>query len=177
MVDDEDNTAAYEFDNYVGEGDGELDASAAGYSFVMRTMHFLRGERITNETRPVVELACLMEAGIFITGLGVMKNEAKWPRMREKYVRCLSEFGVSDFQSLDVRDKMMRQMYRAQGILDGKRLWDKYGDIRSELRTMSAELPSNLASMPSDNQLHDAYTKFLVARYRKINVSCNHVCL
>ena len=118
-----------------------------------------------------------MEAGIFITCLGVMKNEAKWPRMREKYVRCLSEFGVSNFQSLDVRDKMMRQMYRAQGILDGKRPWDKYGDIRSELRTMSAELPSNLDSMPSGNRLHDAYTKFLVARYRKINVSCNHVCL
>ena len=71
----------------------------------------------------------------------------------------------------------MRQMYRAQGILDGKRLWEKYGYISSELRTMSAELPSNLASMPSGNQLHNAYTKFLVARYRKINVSCNHVCL
>ena len=71
----------------------------------------------------------------------------------------------------------MRQMYRAQGILDGKRLWEKYGYISSELRTMSAELPSNLASMSSGNQLHDTYTKFLVARYRKINVSCNHVYL
>ena len=82
MVDDEDNTAAYEFDNYVGEGDGELDASAAGYTFVMRTMHFLRGEQITNETRPVVELACLLEAGIFIIGLGAMEKKAKWPWMR-----------------------------------------------------------------------------------------------
>ena len=147
------------------------------YTFVTRTMHFLRGERITNETHPVVELACLMEAGIFIFGLSATKNEVKWPRIREKYVRCLSKLGVSNFQSLDVRDKTTRQMYRAQCTLDGKCLWEKYGDIRLELRTMSAELPSNLDSMPSGNRLHDAYTKFLVARYRKINVSCNHVCL
>ena len=83
-------------------------------------MHFLQGELITFVTRPLVELAVLVEAGIFSSGLGPMKNEERWPKMRAKYISCVSEFGHGDFQSRDVRDQMQRQMYRAKGGLDGK---------------------------------------------------------
>ena len=163
------------FDDDLHEGAEELDASAAGYSWERRVMHFLRGEWITSVTRPLVELAVLMEAGIFVSGLGPMKNEEKWPKMRTKYISCVSEFGHGDFQSLEVRDQMQTQMYRAKGALDGKRLWEKYGIFRSELRKMTAEFPRNLASMPSGNQLHDVYLKFLVERYRKLYVSVDGV--
>ena len=138
-------------------------------------MHFLRGELITSVTRPLVELVVLMEAGIFISGLGTMKNEEKWPKMRAKYISCVSEFGHGDFQSRDVRGQMQRQTYRAKGGLDGKRLWVKYGEICSELRRLTAEFPPNLVSMPSGNQLHDVYLKFLVERYRKLFVSVHGV--
>ena len=95
--------------------------------------------------------------------------------MRAKYINCVSELDLGDFQSRDVRDQMQKQMYRAKGGLDGKRLWDKYGEIRSELRRLTAEFPPDLASMPSGNQLHDVYIKFLVKRYRKIFVSVHGV--
>ena len=147
----------YDLDDSMEDGAGEMDASAVGFGWDRRVMHFLRGERISTVTRPVVEIAILMEAGIFISDLGPMKNKEKWPKMRAKYIRCVSEFGPDDFESPVVRDKMQTQMYRAQGNLDGKRLWDRYGEYRSELRKMTSMLPSNLASMPSGNQLHDTY--------------------
>ena len=134
-------------------------------------MHFLRGERISTTSRPCVELAILMEAGGYITNLGPMKNEVRWPQMRAKHVSCVSEFSDEDFESPGIRDKMSRQIYRAQGTLDGKRLWEKYVEIRSEIRTLTSEFPSNLASMPSGNQLHDVYQKFVVGRYRHLYVS------
>ena len=69
---------------------------------------------------------------------------------------------------------MKKQIYCAQGNLDGRRLWEKYGEIRSEIRTMTSFLPKNLASMPSGRQLHDTYQKFIIERYRKIHVSAFH---
>ena len=134
-------------------------------------MHFLQGDRISTATRPLVELTCLMEAGTFISGLGLIKNEVRWPKMRAKYVRCVSDFGLEDFQSLAIRDKMQTHMYRAQGALDGKRLWERFGEFRSELRKMTSFFPPGLASMPSGNQLHDTYQRYLVERYRTLYVS------
>ena len=96
------------FDGSVREGAGELDASAAEYSWERRLMHFLRGELITSVTRPLVELVILVEAGIFISGLGPMKNEDKFPKMRAKYISCVLELGLGDFQPRDVRDQMQK---------------------------------------------------------------------
>ena len=174
---DEQNFGGYDLDEEVEDGAGEMDAAAAEFTFARRTMHFLRGERISTVTRPVVELAILMEAGIHITALGPLKNEDKWPRMRARYVRAVSEFSPEDFQSLGIRDKMKTQIYRAQGSLDGKRLWEKYGEIRCEIRTMTSKFPPNLSSMPSGKQLHDVYEKYIIERYRALYVSTSCLCV
>ena len=89
----------------------------------------------------------------------------------ERYLQLIDEFEDTAFDSPSTRESMKTKMYRAQNNLSGERLWAKYGDFKSECRTLSSKLPTNLAGIPSGNQLHDAYKKYLRDRYRSINVS------
>ena len=148
-----------------------MDSAASEFSWDRRVMHFLRGEKISTVTRPVVELAIVMEAGAYVTDLGPMRNEDKYPHMHTQYVQCVDKFSPDDFAGQDIRGKMKQQLYRAKLGLDGARLWEKYSLLRCEIRTMTTVLPTNLASMPSGNQLHDVYHKYICDRYRAIHVS------
>ena len=81
-VDDrnEQGVACFDLDEEMEHRAGEMDAAADGFGWKERAMHFLRGERISTTSCPCVELAILMEASGYISNLGPMKNEVRWPR-------------------------------------------------------------------------------------------------
>ena len=158
-------------DDAMDENAGELDWAATQFSFFDKVKHFLRGERIKKSNRPMVEIAAVLEAGAFVTSLDTMHNNEKFEKMNERYLQLIDEFEDSAFDSPSIRDSVKTKMYRAQNNLSGERRWAKYGEFKSKCRTMSSKLPTNLASIPSGNQLHDAYKTYLRDRYRFINVS------
>ena len=153
------------------EGAPEMDAAVNGFAWHRRVMHFLRQERISATNCPLVEFAVIIQCGEFIVSLGAMKNEVKYPKMLDQYLLALDEFEDCDYESPAVRRAMKHKMYRAQSAHTGRKLWDKYIEIRCECRTLAAELPHDLSRIPSGKQLHDVYDKFLTARCRKIYVS------
>jgi hypothetical protein len=122
-------------------------------------------------TSLLVELAVLIECGTYITDLGAMNNEVKFPKMLERYVFAINEIEDSEFESCSVRQRMEQQMYRAQSGYTGRKLWDKFVEVRSECRTLPARLPHDVSRIPSGKQLNDVYVKFLTNKYLEINVS------
>ena len=82
-----------------------MDCAASEFRFHQRVMHFLRGEKISTVTRPVVELAIVMEAGIYVTDQGHMRNEDKYPHMHTQYVQCVDKFSPDIFVGQDIRGK------------------------------------------------------------------------
>ena len=168
------DTDAYDLDGErleMEDGAPEMDAAVNGFAWHRRVMHFLRQERISMTNCPLVEFAIIIQCGEFIVSLGAMKNEVKYPKMMDRYLLALDEFEDCDYESTAVRRAMKFKMYRAQSAHTGRKLWDKYIEVRSECRTLAAELPHDISRIPSGKQLHDAYNKFLTARCRKIYVS------
>ena len=153
------------------EGGDHLDMAADGFSFEERILHFLRGQRINAKNRPVVEIAFVIECGTHISDLGPMRSEDKYNKMLERYTSLLTDMGDENWEDLAEKQKMKKKLYRAQAEHTGSRLWDKFLEFRSECRTLAAEMPTNLSSMPSGHQLNDIYSHYLQEKYRKIFVS------
>lgn len=159
------------FDDEVEANSGALDWAADEFSFIDKVMHFLRGERIRQANRAVVEIALLIECGTFITDQQLVSNPDKYRQMKERYLQLIQEIPDEHFESQLVRNLMSTRLYKAQKDFTGDRLFAKFQDFRSECRTLTSMLPSDLASLPSGNQLHDLYKAFVLSRYKDMNVS------
>ena len=170
-VDQRDKDGEYGLDNAFDADAGELDHAASGFSFNERLMHFLRGEKIRSANRPVVEICLLIESGTNTSDFGQMPSEQKYERMKTTYLKLIDGLADTAFELGPVRQHMKTKLYRAQSVMTGERLWEKYLEYRSECRTIATRLPVNLARIPSGNQLHDLFKKYIRECYKKIYVS------
>jgi len=67
--------------------------------------------------------------------------------------------------------KTWHSVFSMQKTMNGQRLWEKFILWRKEVRTMyMPKLSNNLLSIPSEQQLRDAYKKFVVDRIKDENV-------
>jgi hypothetical protein len=150
----------------------EFDWAAANYEFKQRVIHFLRGHSITATSRQCVEICILIEIGTIITGDKQIRVNERESMMLQKYREHLDFFDPSDFVPASLKFVMKDKLFAAKGKLDGARLWAAYGKWKSVLRSeFFTKLPSNIARIPSGNQLKDVWDKFLLAKFKEGTVS------
>ena len=103
-----------------GVSAGELDNSAATFSFIERVMHFLRVEKISEANQAIVEFAVLIERGSYIVDMGPMDNRDTYPLMKTQYLEQLEEFPTTHYMPM-IYEKMKTRLYKAHLDIDGKR--------------------------------------------------------
>ncbi len=61
---------------------------------------------------------------------------------------------------------MAMKQFNAKKGITGARLWKKFEDWRTEIRTLyTPKLPSEILSIPSGQQLRDVCKKFIINRF------------
>ena len=166
-------TGRFDTDHEFDENAGEFDYAAEGFNFHDRVLHFLRGNFITRNTRLVVEMCILIEAGSSTIAERPTTSERRFQMVHDKYIAIINGFKQEHFgESPDLQALMSRKLYNAKQDMKGERLWDKFKECRGTIRSKYMPLlPNNLATIPSGNQLRDVYNKFILDRYKECNVS------
>jgi hypothetical protein len=82
----------------------------------------------------------------------------------------VQQLSPDDFQDPDLQHDMLRILKLAKKELDGQHLFEKFKEIRSELRVISSKMQTNFSSMVSGMQLRDISNKWLVDQYCKVEV-------
>jgi hypothetical protein len=163
-----DNDTTYHLDDDAFEN----DYAAENYSFHDRVIYFLGGNSINSTSRKSVEITMLIEAGTIVTDEPTTDVKHRAQMMHEKYVELVEKFPPNNFNPPELKTLMKTKLYQSKQPLNGERLWTKFNDYRSEIRsTYMPKLPNELSTMPSGYQLRDVYNSFELARYKEVNVS------
>ena len=155
---------------------GEMDAAAQSFPFVDRVVHFLRGTSVTASVRVAIESCILIEAGSLVTAEATTSNDNKYELMIKYYINTIDSFSDEQLGGSAIKAQMKVKPYNAKkGISEeggGKRLYEKYQQVRGEVRTdYIPKLPQDLSKMASGKQLRQVYDGFILDAYKKSKVS------
>lgn len=155
-------------DECFSEYDHAYDEAADKYSIQERIIHFLHPHLITSVSRPAVERAVVIEAGTIVTDDKTMDVAARNDLMLTSYKNILQAIPENMFQPVSLKDKMLAKLWQGKNDICGDRLWEKFKEVRSDLRT---NYKFNDHNIPSGQQLRDFHDAWLVGVYRTENVS------
>lgn len=136
--------------------DPAFDHTAQGFPFAQRVHHTLRGQVITKKIRTPVEIAVLCEAyRLMIEEKGQMKSGEQHAYLARMYAQVMGSLDDKGFAPGLKEDMVCRRKgsNKDSGLV-GSNLKRQYGEIRSIMRKIHGDFPSNFATIPSGKQLH-----------------------
>jgi hypothetical protein len=140
----------------------EFDTAVTQFSIQEHIIHFLHPNAINNITRSSVERAIVLEAGTIVTDDKTMDSNARNTLLVETYCQIVRGYEDHVFQPISIKKEMLTKMYQAKMEINGKQLWQKFKDVRADLRA-NFNISNNI---PSGKQLRDVYNLFLVNMYK-----------
>lgn len=145
----------------------EFDTAAERYSFVERMIHFSYPYICDANTRVAWERAIIIQAGTIIIDDKTMDTNSRNQLLVETYKGLVRSFPDSAFSSPELKEKMVSKLYNAKTELNGKQLWDKFKEVRNDLRT-NYNIKDDI---PSGKRLRDVYNSFMAKKFAEDNVS------
>ena len=158
-------------DHCFGEFAKEFDMSMSSdkYPFHQCLAHFLRTNKIMQETRVPVEWCIIIEASLRVITDSDMQTAEREKLMLENYHKVLNSISNELFYPEEMKDSF-NKLKGAQLPVDGKMLICRWNNIRKVTRDAHANLPTSFASIPSGNQLYDMFDMHVCSIYAEIKV-------
>ncbi len=114
--------------DYPSNLDKPTDAEVGHYTFHERLIHYMDGEKISPSNRKAVELVLLVEAGMYVCGLNLMRKLQMGDIILKKYQWLIGEIAPNHFVCESVCNDMLTGYKGVKISLTGETLWRKNGE-------------------------------------------------
>ena len=88
----------------------------------------------------------------------------------EKYVSLVEDYDNGYFVP-SLKSTMAKRYKSAQADLTAEKIWDKYYQLRRDIRKIFGQLHDDYATMPSGNNLHQIIQGLIINFYKEAHTS------